>query len=699
MDKNDRGNSNMSSIFNINSPDIESRLQFNQKFLGQITDNSPQILYVLNVITLTNIYVNQYCTKILGYTAEEFSQRGSQIFFDILHPEDLPLLFRNVDFWKTAKDDDILMTEYRMRNKNGDWIWLRSQDVVFERDENNQVITVLGTAQNITEYKTVEKTLRETQERFERFAKASPAVLYIVVGNEDGTMDFEYLNPAFETINEVSVEEAMKDGSIVLKQIHPEDVKGYQENVIKTMETLKPFSHEWRIITPSNKIKWIKANSSPMKRPNGDIAWHGVITDITEKKEAELAVVKAKKVAEDANRAKSEFLANMSHEIRTPMNGVLSMAEVLLRTPLTPQQKNMVQTIVDSGKSLLVILNDILDLSKIQSGMLALQQNSLILKDIIISVLNLFTQQASEKSIDLDYFINPDVPRCILGDATRLRQVLFNLVGNAIKFTEEGEVFIFVSSKILADDNHEIRISIKDTGIGISKENLNRLFQSFSQGDTTIDRKYGGTGLGLAICKNLVSLMDGNIWGESNGMIGGNPPQNWVSMIDIDEDNQGSIFHFTFITQEVLICELTNTILTDIPEKMMSKKVNLKILIAEDYKLNQTVIQYLLETLDYTGDIVDNGLQVLEILEKQFYDVILMDMQMPEMDGITATKIIRQSEQKQPYIIALTANALEDDRIKCMEAGMNDYISKPISIEELKIALETAQLRIENQEI
>lgn len=696
MDKNDRTNSNMSSIFEINSFDIKSKLQSNHKFLRQITDNSPQILYILNVITWTNIYVNHHCTKILGYTAEEFAQGSSQIFLDILHPEDLPLLSRNVDFWKTAQDDDILTTEYRMRQKNGDWIWLRSQEVVFERDKNNQVIKILGTAQDITEQKIIENTLKENQERFERFSNASPVVLYIVVENENGIVYFEYLSPAFEKIHEVSVEEVIKDGSIVFKQIHPEDANGYQEAVIQSMRTLEIFVYEWRIITPSGKIKWIKANSRPEKRPNGEIVWYGVIIDTTERKEAELALLKAREIAEDATKTKSEFLANMSHEIRTPMNGVLSMAEVLLRTPLTSQQQDIVQTIVDSGKSLLVILNDILDLSKIQSGMFELQQDSIILKDIIKSVCDLFAQQAFEKDINLTYFINPDVPDRILGDSTRLRQILFNLVGNAVKFTQEGEVFILVTSKILADDNHEMRISIRDTGIGISKKNLNKLFQSFSQGDASINRKYGGTGLGLAICQNLVTLMGGNIWVESNGIIGGNPPQNWVSIVDEDEEIEGSIFHFTFITQEVLICELTCTISTDIPEKVIAKKSNLKILVAEDYKPNQKVIEYLLATLGYRADIVDNGLQALEILEKQFYDVILMDMQMPEMDGITATKIMRESSQKQPHIIALTANVLEDDRIKCIDAGMNDYISKPISIDELKMALEKAELRMIN---
>ncbi|MGI0483454.1 PAS domain-containing protein [Geminocystis sp. CENA526] len=430
--------------------DIKSELQINQKFLQQITDNFPQILYILNPITWTNIYINRHCTKILGYTTQDFIEGGSQIFFDILHPEDLPLLYSNRDFWKTAQDDDILTTEYRMRTKNGDWIWLRSKYIVFERDDNNQVIKVLGTAQDITQEKIIESTLKENQELFERLTNASPVILYILIGNEDGIVCFEYLSPAFEQIHEVSVEKAMKDSSILFEQIHPEDVKGYKQAIRKCMETLENFSHEWRIVTPSGKIKWIKANSSPKKRPNGEIAWHGVVIDTTQRKEAELALQKAKEMAEEANQAKSQFLANMSHEIRTPMNGVLSMSELLFTTSLTPYQKDILKTIVDSGKSLLVILNDILDFSKIQSGMLELEEESFILEDVIKSVCYLFYQQSIEKGINLTYFINPDVPYRIIGDSTRLRQILFNLVGNAVKFTPKGEVFVFVSSEILA---------------------------------------------------------------------------------------------------------------------------------------------------------------------------------------------------------------------------------------------------------
>ena len=425
-----------------------------------------------------------------------------------------------------------------------------------------------------------------------------------------------------------------------------------------------------------------------------------VLSDYNEALEKQFLLSEAKEVAESATLAKSEFLANMSHEIRTPMNGVIGMTQFLAMTDLSDEQKDLVDTIRDSSNALLNIINDILDFSKIESKNLELEQRTFVLRNIIKSVCNLLSKQALNKEINIEYTIQPDIPTHILGDDSRFRQVLLNILSNAIKFTHKGNIYIsVVINRKWENENLELIISIQDTGIGIDK--LNKLFQPFSQADASISRKYGGTGLGLAISKNLVDLMGGTIWVESRGGIGGNPPLNWISQIKNDH-LQGSTFYFTFITKAVpvsdSITENATNKLIEAEKAIASLAVgiaapsSITILLAEDNKINQKVALYSLKKIGYTADIANNGIEVLEMLEKQSYDVILMDMQMPEMDGITATRIIRQSSKPQPWIIAITANVLEEDRQACFDAGMNDFMAKPIRVEELAAIIEKGKL-------
>jgi len=450
-------------------------------------------------------------------------------------------------------------------------------------------------------------------------------------------------------------------------------------------------------MTQEPETRFYDAEIHPIFGSDGGVV--GIRTsmlDITKHKELELELQRTRIEAEDIAKAKGDFLATMSHEIRTPMNGVIGAAELLADTSLSPDQSDLLETIRKSGRLLLSIINDILTFSKIESGKEEFQTHPYSLLHVVEDVIDMFSNQAAGKGIKLTFDISKNVPSTVIGDGVHYQQILINLVGNAIKFTENGEICIKIDKKLdhesgvlrsasnpahatpaiyrspSASSNSgtlELQTSVRDTGIGIPPEKKTFLFKPFSQATT---RKYGGTGLGLVICEKLVHSMSGAIWFDSS----------------VGKEDHGSVFTFCVKVEEAEKDQAK----TEAPfelNRSLSEKYPLRILLAEDNVTNQKLFLRMLTKMGYSADVAFTGDEVLTSLEsKPAYDLIFMDVQMPKMDGIEATQIIRQKYGSHPTIVAMTANTMPEDKRRCTDAGMDDFLGKPVQQASLQESLQ-----------
>ncbi len=701
-----------------------------------------------------------------------------------------------------ARERTFWRGEYRVRLSDASVRWIRSEINPEPELADDGATVFTGIWQDVTE-------LVEADARLRDITRSVPVAVYQFRFHADGSHSIPFISAAVQSITGLAPQQVMEDSASIFSCIHPEDLEAVNASVAQAHLEIAVWSQDFRYVNvQTGGVVWVHGESQPKRMADGSTVFTGYFADITESKLASEALQKAMAAAEAANKAKSDFLANMSHEIRTPMNGVIGMTELLLDTQLDAEQQEYLGIVKSSSEALLRVINDILDFSKIEAGKLLIEHIPYHVGRTVAETLKTTALRAQEKGLELVCDIEPDVPMHVIGDPGRLRQILVNIVGNAIKFTAKGEIVVRVArAPRTVTGETALQFSVRDTGIGIPANKLDSIFEAFSQEDSSITRKYGGTGLGLTICARLAQAMGGRIWVESEP--GAGSTFHFITRVDVDlhaEDVQQVPVEFfgkrvlivddnevnrlvlvrtlrqagmqtqdvssgahalewlraqsaadkgcdmvlldaqmpdmdgfttaTRIRQERLCADVPMLMLSSAGMKgdaqrakevgiagYLSKPVTreevldaiarlmapadsrpvelvtrhllreqqrpLQVLLVEDHIVNQKLALALLERWGHETEVADNGRIAVDKVLAKDYDVVLMDMQMPVMDGLEATRLIRAKQPgRRVPIVAMTANAMQGDRERCIEAGMDEYLSKPIKAAELQAMLE-----------
>jgi len=655
----------------------EEALQKSEERFRSFVENSTDITFSLSKEGVFT-YVSPNWKDAFGY---ELAETVGKPFVSFVHPDDVDMFYSFLQLVLTTgeKRRDI---EYRVLRKNGTWVWYAANGSCLHDPKSNDV-SFLGVGRDISKQKNAEESLRYS----ETLLKESQRVAHV------GHYEFDITTGRWTSSDEL-------DAIFGIDDDYPRDIQGWLQLVcpdhreelstylkVNILQEHGDFNKEYRIERFCDRsVRWVHGLGRLEFSANGILMkMFGIIQDITERKQVEEDLNSAKAAAEAASFAKSRFLANMSHEIRTPMNSVLGLTELLLGTELTDEQRKYAELVELSGRNMVQLLSDILDLSKIETQKIELESRDFDLLAETTRTINLLSLRAQEKGLELVSQIDPDVPLSLKGDAGRLRQIITNLIGNAIKFTDKGSVTLHVRKDAEVEQHATLRFLVRDSGIGIAADKVETIFEPFTQADISTTRKFGGTGLGLTISRQLAELMGGSVGVES-------------------VEGEGSTFWFTVVLEKQagvataprggLIVYPGDDYTREDKRIAPSKPAgnDIRLLVAEDEPTNQLLFKAILAKFGYQVDVANNGDEALKLLEQNDYAVVLMDCMMPVMNGYEATAVIRDQTSKVKNhalpVIALTANAMQEDRDRCLAAGMNDYLSKPLKIAELRALLE-----------
>jgi PAS domain S-box-containing protein len=760
--------------------------------LRSLIEQVPVTVYIDRLDDISsNVFMSPHLEAVLGYSAEEW-ESDRELFVKVVHPDDRERVL--AEHRRTAETGDMFSMEYRMVARDGSVHWFLDEARVI-RDEKGRPEFHHGFILDITERRKLEEALRRGEadlrrqkEYYESLLALSPTAI-VTTDLDDRVTSW---NPAAEKLFGYTSEEAIGHDVDDLVAAYSEEVRRQADDVDRQIAGGSEVRLSTRRTRKDGTLVDVDIRAAPIYVGGDVVAAGALYHDISELLQARLA-------AEAATEAKSAFLATTSHEIRTPLNAVIGMTQLLLTTDLTSEQRQFADVIRTSGEALLMVINDILDFSKIEAGKLELESRPFVVEECVESALDIVVAAAAAKGLELVCLVDPEMPDAFVGDGARLRQIVVNLLTNAVKFTDHGEVVVAVGVTDAAGV-HELRLAVKDTGIGIPAERMDDLFESFTQVDASTTRRFGGTGLGLAISKRLIELMGGRMWAESEVGKGSTfhfavpmEPAPYASpargdtdvlrgkRILVVDDNAANrevvkrhALSWGMVAREaqsasdaldllrggerydvavvdMQMPEVDGAMLADEIQRLLGADVfpllllsslgsgagaaafagqltkpikasqlfealvgvlggatgpltaarapqppteqrprrPLRVLVAEDNAINERLILLLLESLGYSAEVARNGVEAVEAVQARPYDVVLMDVEMPDLDGLEATRRIRAEARARqaPTIIAVTANATQRDRDACLAAGMDDFLTKPIRLEELAAAL------------